>query len=361
MAPECGRARFALANLGSASFIERVRRTGRRLLRRLSRRAVILLYHRIAAIRPDPYRLAVQPQHFAEQLEVLRKRAHPIPLASLATALRRGSLPPRAIVVTFDDGYADNLYHAKPLLERTDVPATAFVTSGDLDRMREFWWDRLERILLDTPRLPDELSLRISGESRAWSLDLTTAAYGSVNAELHRSWSLEDGGTQTPRHALFRELYALLRGSSHDERESTLAHLQLWAGSTDAPRASHRALLGEELLRLADGELVEIGAHTVTHPALASLPLEAQRAEIVGSKNQLEHILGRRVTSFSYTHGSRNTETVRAVREAGFLCACSSTPAAVWSGADIYQLPRIEVRDCDGDTFEQRLRDWLGR
>ena len=77
---------------------------------------------------------------------------------------------------------------------------------------------------------------------------------------------------------------------------------------------------------------------------------------------RLEEILGNPVDSFSYPHGLKShytEETVAAVRDAGFVCACSSFGGAVRQHADRYQLPRIVVRDWDGEAFEGRIRQWL--
>src|SRR5215467_4451596 len=100
---------------------------------------LILMYHRIAELQSDPWGLAVSPRHFAEHLEVLRRHGQPRPLAQTVKALQRQGLPGgRPLVVTFDDGYADNLYNAAPLLDRYDVPATVFLTTGYIDGAREF-------------------------------------------------------------------------------------------------------------------------------------------------------------------------------------------------------------------------------
>ena len=69
-------------------------------------------------------------------------------------AVSGGDVPSAGVVVTFDDGYADNFHNAKPLLERYEIPATVFVTTGYLQDQREFWWDELERILLQPGTLP---------------------------------------------------------------------------------------------------------------------------------------------------------------------------------------------------------------
>ncbi len=96
----------------------------RRALTRLFPGTVILLYHRVADLAQDPFGLAVAPAHFREHLSVIRRYSRPISLRQLLSELRNGKLPRRTVAVTFDDGYADNLYAAKPLLEQSDVPAT---------------------------------------------------------------------------------------------------------------------------------------------------------------------------------------------------------------------------------------------
>jgi peptidoglycan/xylan/chitin deacetylase (PgdA/CDA1 family) len=103
---------------------------------------------------------------------------------------------------------------------------------------------------------------------------------------------------------------------------------------------------------------VEIGAHTMTHPFLATLPAENQHIEIHESKNVLEAILKHPVTSFAFPHGSSNAETDAIVRK-DFVCACSSIADAVWRDANCFQLPRLGVRDWDGETFARWLRWWM--
>ncbi|HET9531812.1 MAG TPA: polysaccharide deacetylase family protein, partial [Blastocatellia bacterium] len=126
--------------------LEKLLGSARLLRKRLDRRAVILMYHRVAEVRSDPWSLCVTPQHFAEHMEILRRHARPISLRELTGALREGSVPRRSVVVTFDDGYLDNLKNARPLLERYDIPATFFIATGYLGGEREFWWDELERM-----------------------------------------------------------------------------------------------------------------------------------------------------------------------------------------------------------------------
>ena len=113
--------------------------------------AVILLLSPRYRIAVGSVFTEVSPQHFAEHLEVLRKQYRPIGLRQLVNGLRDDKVPRRAIIVTFDDGYFDNLIHAKPLLEQYDTPATMFVARSPRPDALEFWWDTLDRILLRTP------------------------------------------------------------------------------------------------------------------------------------------------------------------------------------------------------------------
>ena len=99
--------------------LHRWRQAAQQLRNRFDCKALILLYHGIAEVGSDPWSLFVTPQHFAEHLEVLRKHARPMRLRRLAQAFGNVSLASRSVVVTFDDGYANNLHNARPLLEPT--------------------------------------------------------------------------------------------------------------------------------------------------------------------------------------------------------------------------------------------------
>jgi peptidoglycan/xylan/chitin deacetylase (PgdA/CDA1 family) len=320
---------------------------------------VILLYHRVAELPADPQLLCVRPGHFLEHLEVCRKAAKVVPLRSLVNSLDRGKIPGRGIVVTFDDGYSDNLHSARPLLERRETPATVFVSPGSVGTDRELWWDELERIFLGPNPLPETLSLQIHGTRHEWRMD---KGNGGNRPGDDQDWSLLEKNDPSPRHRVYRSLCAAFGPLPGKDRQRLLDELRAWAGMDSAGRPSHRLLARDEVLELAEAGLVEIGAHTVTHPVLSSLSEEEQRAEIKDSKSRLEEILGQPVTSFSYPFGLRRdyTEaTVSIVRESGFECACANIPGIVRSRADRFQLPRVVVRDWDGDEFGRRLKEWF--
>jgi peptidoglycan/xylan/chitin deacetylase (PgdA/CDA1 family) len=339
----------------------RLYRVGRRIKRRFAPHVLILLYHRVADMKQDPQLLAVTPAHFAEHLEILRRDSRPMSLQGLIVALRNGSLPRRAVVVTCDDGYADNLLYAKPLLERYDTPATVFVTTGYMGSTREFWWDALERLLLEPGKLPEALQLNINGRVCEWTLD-EASDYSEESHRRDRHWNVEQKNDPGPRQRLYRSLCSLLLPLSEGERRGVLDELLAWAGAKFVSRPTHRTLSADEVVRLADSDLVEIGAHAVTHSVLSRLPADLQRTEIMQSKARLEEVLGRRVSGFAYPFGRRSDyteETVEMVQEAGFIAACSNFRGLVQYGVNAYELPRYLVRNWPGEQFHHRLREWL--
>jgi len=325
---------------------------------RVASRALILMYHRVTDLTNDPHLLAVTPLHFAEHMELIRKHCIPMRLPQLVEALRDGKVPNRAVVITFDDGYADNLHQAKPLLERYEIPATVFVTAGQVGSQREFWWDEVDRLLLQPGTLPAKLRLHINGSTYEWELG-EAGTYTERNYRRDRDWYVERQDEPSPRQRLFRWLCDRLRSLPDQERWKILDDLLASARAEPTARPTHRTLTRDELILLREGGLMEVGAHTMTHPVLAALPAAEQRTEIQESKVLLRGILGRPVTSFAFPHGSSTPEAVALLREEGFGCACSSDPDAVWRGANLFQLPRLGVRDWDRETFARWLRWWM--
>lgn len=338
--------------------VGRVKRWWRITAAPLQSRVVILLYHRVLEATSDPQLLCITPRHFAEHLEYLRHRYCVLSLRELGGVLKEGGrLPKRAVVVTFDDGYADNLWNARPLLARFEIPATVFVTAGYVGKEREFWWDAVERLVLHPGRLPTMLRLAINGATHRWHLG-EAAEYSPQDRKRYGRWHVLEKHDPTPRHRLYRELCRLLGPLSEKERSQVLGGLESWAGVDGQARPEYRALSADELVRLSQDGLVEIGAHTMTHAVLSALPVEEQRWEIQSVKQELEAILGRPVVHFAYPYGSRSdytAETVAMVREAGFACACSNFGGTVGRNSDPYQLSRCLVRDWDGEEFARRL------
>jgi peptidoglycan/xylan/chitin deacetylase (PgdA/CDA1 family) len=339
---------------------------------------LILLYHSIEKVQTDPWGVRVRPRNFAEHMAVLRAHCFPMSLADLHAALDAGSVPDRAVVVTFDDGYVDNLIHAKPAMEKHRVPGTVFVSSGYVGQMREYWWDELDRLLLHAGRLPQHVRLNIAGEECEWDLD-GAANLGALRAWRARHWFAWND-PPTPRHRAFLEIWSKLRAAPAVEaRERALEQLRQQAGAVAAgARPTHRCCTIDQLRELAGGTvgqaslpargngaagLIEIGAHTVLHPSLGHIDVQAQRHEIFQSKATLEDLLQMPVTSFSYPFGTRDdysADTISLLREAGFARSCSNFPEPLQPATDRFQFPRRVVMDWNGAEFVQRLAKWFG-
>jgi peptidoglycan/xylan/chitin deacetylase (PgdA/CDA1 family) len=294
--------------------------------------SVILLYHRVAAPRLDPYDLAVHPDRFAAHIEHLRRLNSTVPLEDVT-----GRGPSRRIAITFDDGYADNATVAAPLLDEAGLPATWFITTGTLGR-RHFWWDRLGEALLGSHPVPDSMDVELGGRD-IW-LDLRSPS-----------------ARRTAVIFLHRRLLPLPPPDleSAVDRITTLLR---------APKAGddNLTMTVEQLRELANLPLQDVGAHTRTHVHLNGQSEELQRAEILGSVTDLRSLLQRPVRDFAYPFGGPDTVgglAPRLVVEAGCRLACTTTPGPVRRGSDPYRLPRLTVLNWEADEFAARVQSAL--
>lgn len=316
---------------------------------------VILMYHRVAEPDIDPWGLCVSRRHFAEHMEVLGRYATPLPLETVRQKLIQRA-DDRSVAITFDDGYADNLLNALPALEKFGVPATVFITTGYIGSDREFWWDALERILLRPDRLPSALEIRIGGEVHAYDLGSVTADGPDAHDRL-TGWRAYYDDPPTQRHAVFLAVWERLSVLEDAERVDVLSALARWADVPErTARAEYRTLTAEEVLQMAADDLIEIGAHTVTHPMLPELPDHAQVEEIRASRTTLADLLDRTVDGFSYPHGRWSAAILAHVRDAGFQYACLASPQNdALRSPDPFLLPRLQVPDCDGEELLRLL------
>jgi peptidoglycan/xylan/chitin deacetylase (PgdA/CDA1 family) len=241
------------------------------------------------------------------------------------------------VVVTLDDGYADALHGASPLLEAHALSACVFVTSGLVGRVP--WWDALAAAFPREGPLPERLALDVDGRPLGWDAAPPTPAAAA-------------------RTARIRHVHRLLLDWPPDLRDRAIERLGRELGA--APRASElpRGLASEELRLLAGSGRVEIGAHGVSHPRLAELAEEEQRFEIEESKRALEAATGRPVRAFSYPNGSSTPRSREIVRESGFACAFGSHAGVATPGSDRFRLPRFWVGDADAACLSRLLRQW---
>ena len=303
----------------------------------------------------------VSPYHHNISLNIsksLRVFGQPTSLTQTVDALHRRDFSRLHLVVTFDDGYVDNLWNAAPLMERYETPATIFIAPSYIGSRREFWWDELERIILRPKKLPGELQLAVEGRMEVWLLG-AARDYTEEERSADLAWSVNRQGSPSKRCELYRAVHRALQPLHDADRLLALDRLKVWSGDTGIARTSHLCLTLDEVTALNKFDLIEIGAHTSTHRALPSAPEGIQRHEIRDSKADLERILCTPVVNFAYPYGLVGERTAVIVREEGFVSACSTRPSALYDDADLFALPRLKVGDWNATTFKAMLAQML--
>jgi peptidoglycan/xylan/chitin deacetylase (PgdA/CDA1 family) len=209
-----------------------------------------------------------------------------------------------------------------------------FVTTGAIGTDREFWWDALARIFLETISLPATLALTIANRTYDWVIP-----------------PLDGTGS---REKIFYEVYSVLRTLSQEVQTAYVNELGHWANCELNPRPAHRAMTRQELEDLSH-DLITIGPHSVTHPTLPAHSPEFQRQEILESKRFCEAITGGPVDTFAYPFGDYDDPTVSAMRDAGIKFACTTRPGVVHTNVDPLRLPRFQVGNWNGEELLKRI------
>ena len=300
-----------------------------------SNKAIVLIYHRVAAVEPDPQLLAVDPVNFEAQMKYLKKNFNVISLKELIAGLNAGYVLNKSIAITFDDGYFDNLYNAKPILEKYELPATFFISTGYIESHKEYWWDELERIfIIECPQ--KKLSIEINGE--LFQYDIISKEVAS---------------------RVYMELNFALKKLKHSERDNIIQSLFSWADLERIGRESHRSLTSIEVKELAENSLFDIGAHTINHPVLSRESYNVQRTEILGSINRLRKILKTDITLFSYPFGGKNdynSDSIKILQNNDIKAGISNIQGYLTKDIDEWNIPRYLVRNWDVDFLKKKIR-----
>lgn len=290
-------------------------------------RLSILIYHRVLP-EPDPMR-PDEPtvDVFTRQMRLLRDHFNPLPLLEAVEKMQAGTLPERAVCVTFDDGYADNEMHALPILKSYGIPAAVFVSTGFLNGGR-MWNDSV----IETLRVVagDTLDLR---DLHLGSFDTTTTA--ARLAAVERIIGVIKHLHPNDRMALVKQIEARVNGLPND------------------------LMMTDQQVRSLASAGVTIGAHTVSHPILASVPDDIARAEMFDSKCYLEDLIQRDVELFAYPNGKPGTDYTAVhpgmVESLGFKTAVSTHWGVSTNQSDRFQLPRFTPWDRQSAKFAIRL------
>ena len=294
--------------------------------------AAVLCYHRVARTSRDTHAITVSPEAFRSQLAQLRERWRVVPLQTLTAASAAGEPLERGIALTFDDGYVDNLQVAAPILAEFGMPATFFVTSESHVLRRRFWWDVLEEALLWADTCPQVVELRFDRERRRYEASDLDA-----------------------RRAAHDALYFIFKTSAPVVRDDLLAQLaQQIPVSLESD--VHRPMVPDEVRRLREFPLIEIGAHGLHHRSLPHLSPESRHRDVFESRSALERLTAGPVTSFAYPFGDVTPDAVETVMSAGFQVAVSCETRGLRAREHPLRIPRLMAREESGGELTERLR-----
>ena len=321
---------------------------GPALLRAVRPRSLrILTYHRILPL-PDARRYAFQGMvlardEFQGQIAYLARHYRPLPLGEALDRLRAGTLPKRAVAVTFDDGYRDNYQYAFPILKRFHVPATFFLVTDCLDRGMRLWWDEVAEGMLraasnpasDGNGLPPILA---RGIRKDWRRRPAAAAAAIVSR---------------------------LNDAPMAERESALQEFRAVTASDPSP--ADRLMMNWEEAREMSRSGMTFGTHSRSHPILEEVDAETAYRELADSSRRIGEELGTPVRWLAYPRGHVIREGTEILRRAGIEAAVTTLTGFNGPSADLYVLRRIDAgfarldAGFDGSVFEAELAGGFAR
>lgn len=267
----------------------------------------VLNYHRVEDhSKPgfDTYRsnVSATPELFAAQMEYVKQHYNVITCDHLVAWLERQvKLPPYPVLITFDDGYKDNLIHAYPILKQHGFSAVIFLATAYIGRSIPFYWDYVAYCFYHTQKDSTQLTPHTF---------ISWCDNASRDRAISRWISLVK---QLPEEEKQERIHALSAEFNLSIPEGVFAGLSL---TWDQVREMH-------------GSGVEFGAHTVNHPILTRIPLSKVAVELADSKSKVETELGRPVVSFAYPNGQAadfSPSIVELVRKTGFNLAFTLMP-----------------------------------
>ncbi|MDP3415520.1 polysaccharide deacetylase family protein [Falsiroseomonas sp.] len=289
----------------------------------------ILVFHRIRPHDPSlhfdaNHRNSIPPEQFIALLDILA--ADGVEVVSLDEALLRLQGPPdrRFVCLGFDDGYRDNNETLLPIITARRIPVTIYVVPGLIDGTAPLWWYALDEVIMREATLrlpiPEETTL--------------------------------DAGDAAAKQRAFGQAMHFMLTAAPSATAPMVAALAGRYGVDFAALASRHMMDWPMLRQLAGCPLVEIGAHTMTHPALAALDAAAAAAEMSESRARLERETGRRVHHFAYPYGTKRTVGAREIRmaaELGFRTAVTTAPGNLMRrGSSPHDWPRHGIGPGDG-------------
>lgn len=278
------------------------------------------------SVRPDPGRayapnhaLEITPEFLDTTLSLLAELDYDIvPVGDLTDRLARED-GRRFAVLTFDDGYRDNLEYAAPILRRHRAPYAIYVTTGFVERTARLWWLELEAAI---------------------------GALNHVEMEIAGRTFSAPARTKAEKDEAYVRAYSFL--TEHDEPAMLDQISALVERSGVAANFTDLCMTWDEVRTVAADPLCTIGVHTLTHARLAKHSDEYVRTEMLASKDLIEEQLGRSALHLAYPFGDRysaGSREFQIARACGFETALTTRPGVLFAAHrdHLTALPRLAV------------------
>ncbi len=316
--------------------------------------ALVLMYHRVCNLSTDPWQLAVSPEHFDEQIEMVTKNFEVQSVNELIPQLAVKTIQHRSLYISFDDGYADNYLNAVPILEKYKCPATFFIPTYFTGKGQPFWWDKLVTIFLHSDALPSHLELPVG--KQAYPFTTVVEPLTDDLRQKQQSWKWP----QTPptkRCSLYLAIWEILKPLPYLQISDAIHYLEKWSGCTSDVSDEDVAMNNEQLKALSNNSLFSLGLHSHTHIALAAHTQAIQEQEITGNMDEFNKNGNSRINAIAYPYGNNNADTHSILKEQAIDLGFTTQVMTITKQSSPYTLGRFQVSNCDGATLKRQIED----
>ena len=256
--------------------------------------------------------IVLREETFAKVLTYLGRHFEVVSLGTFLQTLRDGSTGKKPqCLITFDDGWRDNLTTALPILKRHNMPAVVFVVTSFIEQRQTFWVERLQR-LWRNPQLRTRIQQDLAVADNSFQPDLEIESL-----------------IELLKHMPAAQRNELLEGSLNRSGESSQYEgdeMITWEEAAVMQRAN-----------------VDIESHTASHPLLVHESDEAISHELAESKRTLEQKLNKKVRAFAYPNGTWDKRVRDLVEKAGYDCAFIIRRGWHVQGADPFAIRRTTL------------------
>lgn len=306
------------------------------------RRLTILMYHQLLDDRTPPGLKGLPGETFARHVRELSRRCVPVSQDDLADALATGRpLPDRAVLVTFDDGYASQFRLALPVLVRHGVPAVFYPTVGAAREGKVLPVNKIQLVLAGAAS-----ARALTGRLRDWracAALLDRLAAGEEQRAVAALYPLDTPETALVKYLLQTALPEPLRGEITDA---------LFAEAAGEPEAAFAARFYMDLddLRTLAAAGMAVGVHGASHRWLTDLAPDERAREIDASLELVRAVAGPKPApwSIAYPSGMYDTDLLALLDARGCAFGCAVTPGpADLDRHDRLALPRVDAREVE--------------